>query len=140
MVQKPIKNGAILTPKSTPLIPKNDVLTIPAKNNIRFRATGRLRTLASIRQLVFQALNLRRIAPMTRNKLLLTSPWRNRILGNRNFRNIKVNLLTRPKRLVREVEDQAAMDAAMSKLGPAIEDIPNFTNSQPEMLIGEVTA
>jgi uncharacterized protein (TIGR02118 family) len=36
--------------------------------------------------------------------------------------------------------DQAAMDAAMSKLGPAIEDIPNFTNSQPEMLIGEVTA
>ena len=32
------------------------------------------------------------------------------------------------------------MDAAMSKLGPAIEDIPNFTNSQPEMLIGEVTA
>ena len=36
--------------------------------------------------------------------------------------------------------DPAALDAAMSKLGPAIEDIPNFTNSQPEMLIGEVTA
>ena len=33
-----------------------------------------------------------------------------------------------------------ADQAAMSKLGPAIEDIPNFTNSQPEMLIGEVTA
>ena len=36
--------------------------------------------------------------------------------------------------------DQAAMDAAMPKMGPAIEDIPNFTNVQPEMLIGEVTA
>ena len=32
------------------------------------------------------------------------------------------------------------MDAAMPKMGPAIEDIPNFTNVQPEMLIGEVTA
>ena len=36
--------------------------------------------------------------------------------------------------------DQATMDAALPKLGPAIEDIPNFTNVQPEMLIGEVTA
>ena len=36
--------------------------------------------------------------------------------------------------------DQAAMDAAMPKMGPATEDIPNFTNVQPEMLIGEVTA
>ena len=36
--------------------------------------------------------------------------------------------------------DQAAMDAAMPKMGPAIEDIPNFTNVQPEMLLGEVTA
>ena len=36
--------------------------------------------------------------------------------------------------------DQAAMDAAMPKMSPAIEDIPNFTNVQPEMLIGEVTA
>ncbi len=35
--------------------------------------------------------------------------------------------------------DQAALDAAMPKLGPAIADIPNFTNVQPQMLIGEVT-
>ena len=33
--------------------------------------------------------------------------------------------------------DQGALDAAMGKLGPAIEDIPNFTNSQPDILIGE---
>ena len=36
-----------------------------------------------------------------------------------------------------EFADQAALDAAMGKLGPALEDIPNFTNSQPQVLIGE---
>lgn len=34
--------------------------------------------------------------------------------------------------------DQAAMDAAMKVSGPVIGDIPNFTNSKPQMLIGEV--
>lgn len=34
--------------------------------------------------------------------------------------------------------DQAAMDAAMAKSGPVLADIPNFTNTQPQMLIGEV--
>ena len=34
--------------------------------------------------------------------------------------------------------DQSAMDSAMPNIGPAVEDIPNFTNAQPEMLIGEV--
>ena len=36
-----------------------------------------------------------------------------------------------------EFADQGALDAAMGKLGPALEDIPNFTNSQPQVLIGE---
>jgi len=36
--------------------------------------------------------------------------------------------------------DQAAMDAAMSKIGPAVGDIPNFTNTKPAILIGEVAA
>lgn len=36
--------------------------------------------------------------------------------------------------------DQTAMDAGMAAAGPAIEDIPNFYSSKPEMLIGEVTA
>ena len=35
-------------------------------------------------------------------------------------------------------EDKPAMDAALSKLDPALNDIPNFTNSEPAMLIGEV--
>lgn len=35
-------------------------------------------------------------------------------------------------------EDQAALDAAMAKGGPVIADIPNFTDSQPQMLIGQV--
>lgn len=34
--------------------------------------------------------------------------------------------------------DQAALDAAMGAAGPVIGDIPNFTNSQPQMLVGEV--
>ena len=34
--------------------------------------------------------------------------------------------------------DQSAMDAAMANMGPAIEDFPNFTSTQPQMLIGEV--
>ena len=28
--------------------------------------------------------------------------------------------------------------AALANAGPALEDIPNFTNAQPQMLIGEV--
>lgn len=35
-------------------------------------------------------------------------------------------------------KDQAAMDAAMAASGPVIADIANFTNAQPQMLIGEV--
>lgn len=34
--------------------------------------------------------------------------------------------------------DQAAMDAAMAKAGPVVGDIPNFTDTAPQMLIGEV--
>ncbi len=34
--------------------------------------------------------------------------------------------------------DQAAMDAAMGAAGPVLADIPKFTNTQPQMLIGEV--
>jgi uncharacterized protein (TIGR02118 family) len=34
--------------------------------------------------------------------------------------------------------DQAAMDAAMAAAGPVLADIPNFTTSQPQMLIGAV--
>ncbi len=33
--------------------------------------------------------------------------------------------------------DQAALDAALANAGPALADIPNFTNSQPVMLIGQ---
>ncbi len=36
--------------------------------------------------------------------------------------------------------DKASMDAAMSAAGPVIGDIPNYTNTQPQMLIGEVLA
>ncbi|WP_422047983.1 EthD family reductase [Shimia sp.] len=35
-------------------------------------------------------------------------------------------------------EDQAAMDAAMGAAGPVMADIPNFTNVQPQIMIGEV--
>lgn len=34
--------------------------------------------------------------------------------------------------------DQAAMDTAMQAAGPALDDIPNFTDVQPQILIGEV--
>ena len=34
--------------------------------------------------------------------------------------------------------DQGALDATMGAAGPVIADIPKFTNSQPQMLIGEV--
>jgi hypothetical protein len=34
--------------------------------------------------------------------------------------------------------DQAAMDAAMANIGVAVSDIPNFTNTEPAILIGEV--
>ena len=37
-------------------------------------------------------------------------------------------------------EDQSALDAAMSKANTAINDIPNFTNTEPIMLIGEVVS
>ena len=37
-------------------------------------------------------------------------------------------------------EDQAAMDLALSKVGAALGDIPNFTNTEPVMLIGEVVS
>ncbi|MDJ0825733.1 MAG: EthD family reductase [Rhodobacter sp.] len=36
--------------------------------------------------------------------------------------------------------DQAALDGAMAAAGPALADLPNFTNSQAQMLIGEVIA
>lgn len=34
--------------------------------------------------------------------------------------------------------DQDAMNAAMAVSAPVLADIPNFTNSQPQMLIGDV--
>ena len=37
-------------------------------------------------------------------------------------------------------EKQVAMDAAMSKAETAINDIQNFTNAEPVMLIGEVVS
>ncbi|MCP9481219.1 EthD family reductase [Shimia sp. CNT1-13L.2] len=36
--------------------------------------------------------------------------------------------------------DQDAMKAAMANAGPVVGDIPNFTNSKPHTLIGEVIA
>lgn len=36
-----------------------------------------------------------------------------------------------------EFADKATLDAAMGKLGPALKDIQNFTNAQPQMLVGE---
>ena len=35
-------------------------------------------------------------------------------------------------------ENQSALDLALSKAGTALGDIPNFTNAEPVMLIGEV--
>ncbi|MCP3971605.1 MAG: EthD family reductase [Rhodobacteraceae bacterium] len=37
-------------------------------------------------------------------------------------------------------KDQDAMTAMLAAAGPALADIPNFTNVQPHMLIGEVVA
>jgi uncharacterized protein (TIGR02118 family) len=34
--------------------------------------------------------------------------------------------------------NQSALDAALASVDPALEDIPNFTNTKPQMLIGEV--
>ena len=34
--------------------------------------------------------------------------------------------------------DKAAMDAAMGASGPVLQDIPNYYNGKPVMLIGEV--
>ena len=36
--------------------------------------------------------------------------------------------------------DQSALDAALGAAGPVIADIGNFTNTRPQMLIGEVIA
>ena len=36
--------------------------------------------------------------------------------------------------------DGDALQAAMGRAGPLLEDIPNFTNAQPQMLVGEVLA
>jgi uncharacterized protein (TIGR02118 family) len=36
--------------------------------------------------------------------------------------------------------DQTALDAALAAAGPVIADIANFTNTKPQMLIGEVIA
>ncbi|MEM8555793.1 MAG: EthD family reductase [Pseudomonadota bacterium] len=33
--------------------------------------------------------------------------------------------------------DKPALEAALAKAGPVIEDIPNFTNTVPQMVIGE---
>ena len=35
-------------------------------------------------------------------------------------------------------EDQNAFNAAMKVAGPVMADVPNFTNVQPDVLIGEV--
>ena len=37
-------------------------------------------------------------------------------------------------------ENQSEMDAAMSKIDTVVNDIPNFTNTKPVMLIGEVVS
>ncbi|WP_281300496.1 MULTISPECIES: EthD family reductase [unclassified Iodidimonas] len=34
--------------------------------------------------------------------------------------------------------DQASMDEAMTKMGPAVADIPNFYNGTPLTMIGEI--
>lgn len=36
--------------------------------------------------------------------------------------------------------DQAAMAAALKASGPVMSDLPNFTNVQPQMLVGDVIA
>ena len=37
-------------------------------------------------------------------------------------------------------EDKSEMDLALSKVGTALVDIPNFTDTEPVMLIGEVVS
>jgi len=37
-------------------------------------------------------------------------------------------------------EDQSAMDLALSKVSAALSDVPNFTNTEPVMLVGEVVS
>lgn len=37
-------------------------------------------------------------------------------------------------------ENQEKLDAALANIGVAVEDIPNFTNSEPVMLISEVVS
>ena len=37
-------------------------------------------------------------------------------------------------------KNQSAMDLALSGASPVLEDIPNFTNKEPVMLIGEVVS
>jgi hypothetical protein len=37
-------------------------------------------------------------------------------------------------------EDQSAMDLALSKVSAALGDVPNFTNTEPLILIGEVVS
>jgi len=34
--------------------------------------------------------------------------------------------------------DQSALDTALAASGPVLADIPEFTNAQPQMLIGEI--
>ncbi len=34
-------------------------------------------------------------------------------------------------------EDDEALGGALAAIGPAVEDIPNFTNVKPDLLIGE---
>ncbi|MCK0150371.1 EthD family reductase [Marivita sp. S6314] len=36
--------------------------------------------------------------------------------------------------------DKSALDAAMAAAGPVVADIKNFTNTTPQMLVGEVIA
>ena len=37
-------------------------------------------------------------------------------------------------------KNQSAMDLALSGAGPVLEDILNFTNTEPVMLIGEIVS
>ncbi len=35
-------------------------------------------------------------------------------------------------------QDQAGLDAALAAAGPVLDDVPKFTDVQPQMMIGEV--
>ena len=37
-------------------------------------------------------------------------------------------------------KNQSAMDLALSRAGPVMEDITNYTNTEPVMLIGEIVS